>query len=216
MSGDSEFVSQSIEDLLVSLAEGVREAQEALDSAPATDAFGRKQQTYHLPYVDFTFEVGVQRSKTVNNGRTVMKMKARKASGEPSSEINSVIAGRLVSIPPGEGVPVPVLQLESEGTTLKKTTVTILASNSAGEILAGHQIELNLNLAATQNLSMAQGVEVKEMGRGTRLKDAVLVSDENGYAETTLQFDPGLDPKATVVLSAELGGERSNLTIVRA
>ena len=209
MSDEAEFVSQSIEDLLVSLAGGVREAQEALDAAPATDAFGRKQQTYHLPYVDFQFEVGMQITNSGGAGRTVFRALPR-SSGGSSNKINSVISGRLVSIPPGEGVPQPVLEFESIGTTLKKTKVTVLASNSAGEILAGHQIELNLNLTASKN------VILKEFGANTRLTDAVLVTNNEGYAETTLGFDPKLPAKATIVLSAEIGGERSNLTIVRA
>lgn len=214
MSGESEFVSQSIEDLLVSLASGVREAQEALDSAPATDAFGRKQQTYHLPYVDFEFEVGVETTNGGNKGRTVIRTLPRKSGGS-SNKINSVISGRLVSIPPGAGVPHPMLELDSEGTNLKKTKITITASNSAGEILADHQVELNLNLSASQDLSASQGITLKEFGAGTRLEEAVLVTNEDGYAETVLAFDAGLPPKATVVLSAEMGGERSNLTIVR-
>ena len=56
----SRFVGNSIEELLVSLAEGVREAQIALNEGPLVGPSGRPLATYHLPYLDFTIQVDMQ------------------------------------------------------------------------------------------------------------------------------------------------------------
>jgi len=64
----SRFAAGSIEELLAAIADGVREAQDALNDLPMVDAFGRPQARYHLPYVDFDITVDLTASQTKAKG----------------------------------------------------------------------------------------------------------------------------------------------------
>ncbi|MEQ8605213.1 MAG: hypothetical protein RIB45_18015 [Marivibrio sp.] len=64
----SRFAAGSIEELLAAVADGVREAQDALNDLPMADAFGRPQARYHVPYVDFDITVDLTASKTEGEG----------------------------------------------------------------------------------------------------------------------------------------------------
>ena len=85
--------------------------------------------------------------------------------------------------------------------------------NSSGEILAGQGIELNINMDASRQLSTVEGVNLTNKRGGTTLRDAILVTDEAGTAETIFNIDPGLPAKALLVLTAELGTETTSLTV---
>ena len=73
MTNPAQFVSDSIEATLVAIAEGVRDAQEALNAIPAMDSFGRALPTYHLPYLDFTIAVSVSTQQT-SDGRAFIRL----------------------------------------------------------------------------------------------------------------------------------------------
>ena len=66
MPDDSRFVAESIEEMLVALADGVREAQEALSDAQPVDVFGRPMPTYHIPYLDFEIAVEIETQRQDN------------------------------------------------------------------------------------------------------------------------------------------------------
>ena len=49
MSGESEFVAGSIEEILTALASGITDAQQRLNTLEPFDEFGRPRPQYHLP-----------------------------------------------------------------------------------------------------------------------------------------------------------------------
>ncbi len=219
MRDESRFVTESLEALLVSIADGVRDAQDALNSAPPVDAFGRPMATYHLPYLDFNLYVEMNTVATQNNSNRLW-MKPADANTLSERSVTSTISGRLISVPPGEGLPTPVLTISSrlEKKLQNKSTykITVTASNSSGEILVGQSIELNINIDASTRLSKAQGIALPEKLKGANLTDVILVTDQSGMAETVLTIlisNKNVPAKAFVVLSAELGAEVANLTI---
>lgn len=212
MSNGSRFVTESLEALLVSIADGVRDAQDALSSAPPVDAFGRPMPTYHLPYLDFEVKVNME---TVTSGAGAVFLRINPVGGGNASsrDISTTISGRLVAVPPGEGLPTPILTLSSERETARRHRIRLTAMNSSGEILAGQGIELNINMDASRQLSTVEGVNLTNKRAGTTLRDAILVTDEAGTAETIFNIDPGLPAKALLVLTAELGTETTSLTV---
>jgi hypothetical protein len=213
MSNESRFVSESLEALLVSIADGVREAQNSLSSTPAVDVFGRPMTTYHMPHLDFKLEVNME--TVANTGsKGGLRLKIQKgASSESTREISSTLSGRLVAIPPNEGLPTLILTMSSERKTARTHNITISATNSAGEILMGQAIELNINKEASMRLSEAENVNLSTLRPATKLNDVILVTDETGTAQTLLTIDSKVPAKALLVLTAELGNESVSLSV---
>ena len=207
---DPTFASESIEEMLVAIADGVREAQVALNAAPPVDAYGRQLPLYHLPHLDFEIKVHLE-TVSVTEGRPIFKITAANNVTD-TAELTSVIAGRLTAIPPGEGLPLPQVAITSERLSARRHRVLVRAGNSAGEALAGHTVELNLNLDASRRLSQAAGVNLTS-ARSTNVTKALLTTDDDGEAETVLQVDPGLPAAAILVLTAELGTAAANLSV---
>lgn len=213
MSNESRFVSESLEALLVSIADGVREAQEVMSSAPSVDVFGRPMTTYHMPHLDFKVEVNME-TVAKNGSRGGLLLKIRKqAEGSSTRDVSSTLSGRLVAIPPGDGLPTLILTISSERETARRHRITVSATNSAGEILVGHAIELNINRDASKQLSEVEGVTLNNLRQGTRLNDVILLTGAAGSAETLFNIDPGLPAKAVLVLTAELGSENVSLSV---
>lgn len=205
---DAQLVGQSIEEMLVSLAEGVREAQQALNSTPAVDAYGRPLPGYHLPYVDFNLQMDVD-TQTVEGGRPIFRLLAPTGSSTRNTSTRSVVSGRLVAVPPGEGLPLPVLRLTlaQPQPGERRYAITVQAGNSAGEVLARQRIEVNLDLPASQALS--QGLALPAAWSGTRLQDALLTTDDAGQGSTLLSIGTEVPVGAYVVVTATLGAVKA-------
>ncbi len=213
MSDSSKFVAESLEELLTGIADGVREAQASLSEAPPFDAYGRPVPSYHLPYVDFDLKVDMETTETPSGAR-LLRVKPFTSTTQKSvnKEISSSISGRFVAIPPGEGLPVPMLLLSSTRLSARKHTIEVSAANSAGEVLQNVQIELNFNLNLSQQLSSTQGVNLTTL-RSSHLAAALLVTDENGVASTELTVDSGIPAKASIVITAELEQRIANIVV---
>lgn len=211
MSNDARFVANSIEELLVAMAEGVRDAQEALNAIPATDAFGRALPTYLLPFLDFTIQVSISTTQSAG-GRPVTRMLTGAGASTQSSDTRSTISGRFVASPPGEGLPVAQLTITPVATpSLLTPRLRLTARNSAGEILSGQRIELNIDDRASRALS---GTGDDAPPPGARLDDAIVITDADGVAETGLVFGGGA-PAQTVVVAALLGAVRASAAVVK-
>lgn len=215
MSNQDRFVSDSLGALLVSIADGVREAQDSLNSAPPTDAFGRPMTTYHLPYLDFEIKVDMETVSTTGGPwfLKINQLGGGQNNNASTRDVSSTISGRLVAIPPGDGLPTNILTLSSEKLTARRHKIKLSATNSAGEILAGHSIELNINLEASKQLSELEGVNLTSTRVGTTLQEVILETDQTGSAETIFNIDPSLSAKTILVLTAELGTAFVNLSV---
>ena len=203
----SRFVGSSIEELLVSIADGVREAQSALDNGPLLDPAGRPLTQYHLPYLDFTIQVDMQTVSDSGGGRPVALMFTRRGTTSSTEQtITSTISGRLVATPPGDGLPVPRIDLSVGDVSGGAVPLALAVTNSAGERLANQRVELNIDDQESRALSAARSVADFTRSPATRLAAAVLITDAAGSANGSLAVgatDAGT--KAVVVVVASIG-----------
>ncbi len=202
MSDDGKFIADTLESVLVGMAESLREAQEELSEAAPLDAYGRPVPQYRIPHLDF--EIGfklVTDSKSGGGMRVIFAPTTDK-----TRDVNSTISGRFVAVPPGEGLPLPVLTLDITGTGNTRD-IAVTAATSAGELLAGAQVELNVDRGASTALSAAAGVATPRLDGQVGFGRAVVDTGETGTATTTLTFGASLQRAAVVVVTAELGGE---------
>lgn len=204
MSDSSKFVAESLEELLAGIANGVREAQAALNNTLPMDEYGRPLPTYHLPYIDFDLKVQIETEES-DSGKRSLRIKSLFGGNttNENSQINSSITGRISALPPGEGLPVPLLQMTTTRLSARRHRIDIQAVNSAGELLQNATVELNLDVAMSQALSTSEGVNLPSL-RSSSIGEVLLVTDTNGQASTELGIDNGLPSKALVVINAEL------------
>lgn len=207
MPSDGQLVASSIEEMLVSLAGGIREAQEALNELPALDSFGRQAPGYFIPHLDFEFDVEII-TESNSEGRPIMKI-GQKTSSSSNSTTSSKITGRLVAIPPGEGLPTPVLTLAIEQQQANKVQVVVRAANSAGEVMNGYQVELNIDEEASRAVSTGNVSTLP----ATKLEQAVLTTDAAGEARTTLTITSGGGSGKLLLLVAQLGSATAKLLV---
>lgn len=205
------FVPGSIAELLAAVAAGVRDAQEALSATPPLDAWGRPAPTYHLPHVEFEFRVDFE-ARASSHERPVFLI--RPASTETES-ITSIVSGRLVAVPPGDGRPLPALDLTAEPIVGNASghhyLLRVTAANSAGELLEAEHVQLNLDVDATRLLSVgAKQWDVRTTD--VRFGSAVLVT-ERGLASTELTIGTRVPAGALVMITAELGTASTSLAL---
>lgn len=202
----SRFVGNSIEELLVSLADGVREAQSALNSGPLLDPSGRPLATYQLPYLDFTVQVDMQTRADTGGRPIALLFMVKPSSTSTDQRVTSTISGRLVAVPPGDGLPVPRLALAVGERIESGVILKLTATNSAGERLAHQRVELNIDDADSEAVSAARGVARFVRSSATRLADAIVQTLDDGTAELRLLIgaaDSG--SRAVVVVVATIG-----------
>lgn len=206
---EGNFIADTLESVLVGIAESLREAQEELNGIAPLDGFGRPAPQYRIPQLDF--EVGFQLKSETRSSGGVRLIFAPVKSGEGSKEVTSRITGRFTAIPAGEGMPIPRLAADITSTGNRRT-VTLTATTSAGEVLTGADIELNLDREASVGLSQAAGVSSPRLS-AVSLDRAVVQTDASGIAVAEVQLGGSLQTAAVVVLVAELGFETLRLVI---
>lgn len=242
MSNSSKFVANSIEQILLGLARGLRDAQTVLDELPTTDAFGQPQSSYHLPYLDFNIKATVAASlsaeaTTPTRSASIRQQHAIKARSIPlirltlpdlkkdagnapgTTELVSTFSGRLVSIPPSNALPVPRLAarilIDNPDEPGQQTLLATL-SNSAGELLDGAAVELNLDVDSSLQLSTAAGVKnltEEQLRDGLQLTTRVLITDQQGSASCQLTLDNQLPANTQFLLLINSGPTLTQLIL---
>jgi hypothetical protein len=209
---ETNLVSSSVEEMLVSLANGLREAQDALNALPPFDAFGRPMPGYFIPHIDFTFEVEM----TVDSNSAGVPILMVRPGLFPAQQTNSVsrrssiIAGRLVAVPPGEGLPVPDLSLRAGLPTQGAVPLLVRLMGSDGRPMPGVAVEINIDTVASQAFATTNAPLP-----GARLDRAVVVTDETGTASATLSFDAGAPADAPLLVVAQAGPASARAMVVK-
>lgn len=204
MPAESRFVGNSIEEMLVALAEGVREAQIALNSGPRIDPAGRPLGGYQLPYLDFSIQVDME-TRVDTGGRPVALLFTGRPPSASNQQVSSTISGRLVATPPGDGLPTPRIAFAVGQNIGGEASLAVTVTNSAGEVLADQPVELNIDDGASAILSAARGVAGFARKPGTRLAAALLRTDAAGRAATTLAIADGEPARGVVAVAASIG-----------
>lgn len=206
---EGRLIADTLESVLVGLAESLREAQEELSATPPLDRFGRPLPIYQVPHLDFELDFRLRTEEKTGGGMRLYF--APVASGETSREITSRITGRFVAVPPGGGLPLPVLTIATRSAGSDRV-LTLTAANDAGELLAGATVEINVDRDASVALSAAAGVAAPRLN-AVAFDTAAPVTDDAGQATVTVSLGAALQRAAVIVIAAELGTETVRITL---
>jgi hypothetical protein len=232
MSDPSDFVSGTIDDLLLSMAEGLVHAQEQLNRLQTVDALGRPGPTYQVPYLDFDLRVTAQfvtdptldqkyrASMLSPGGSRHLVMRAIQPSDTTidgfKGEIVSNLRGRFVAVPPNAGKPPLVISTTVEQLDPQHHALRVLVRTALGEPLPGLQVHYNLDSALSIALSAADGVVITAFQPTTVLAQGVVLTDATGLAQTTLMTSAATpEPTGTsLVVAVDVAGKLEHLVVV--
>jgi hypothetical protein len=201
----------TLDDFLLSLADGITRAQEELSRGATAGPAGR-HFVYHMPRVDFELKMNMRVVQDdVLTGR-YQQLRPGIASGkhllfkplaaeEASSvlEIAAVVRGAFVAVPANNGLPAALITTSVTTQDARTAIVRVSARNAAGEPLAGVEVQVNVDREESVTLSQASG-RTMTVNAGTHFERAVVTTDENGVANVVLQIAAGQQPGLLVLV----------------
>jgi len=202
----------TLDDFLLSLADGITHAQASLARAGVAGPPGR-QFTYHLPRVDFELKMNLRvvederlsaRYRDIRPERPSSKhLLFKPLSVEEASstlEIGAVIKGAFVAVPANDGLPGAIVEttlVPSADARVK--TVRVVATNTAGEPLSGIDVQFNLDREESAALTTASG-RTLVIAAGTGFTQGVVATDDTGVAEAEFRLDAAQQPGMLVLV----------------
>ncbi|HYP90310.1 MAG TPA: hypothetical protein VEQ59_19195 [Polyangiaceae bacterium] len=188
----------TLDDFLLSLADGVAHAQAELARLPASTPSG-PQTLYQLPRVEFELKMNltvVQDQTLSQRYRYLRPIRAgdkhllfKPLTGEEAAstlEIAATVKGVFIAVPPNNGLPAPLLRTTLDPADRKAVVVKVAVSNAAGEALAGVEVQLNVDREESIAVNQAAGRSFS-VAADTALDASVLTTDETGAAQTVLR-----------------------------
>jgi hypothetical protein len=240
MSGAGSFVAGTIEDILVSLAQGIRDAQDRLNALEPFDEYGRPRPQYYLPQLDFTLKINAVETSTTEAGPTTpaatrlaaprpafeagfalrrampinfaLASPARTSSAT-TNEIYSTVSGRFVAVPPNEGMPQIALTIHSAAHPEggRKRTIKVVSTQAAGGPVGGATVEFNVDPVSTAALNqLSAPVAINQL---QFFGSGAVVTDAAGIATTAIDFAGAPAGISKLLVVANLGPVRASLLI---
>ena len=214
----------TLDDFLLSLADGVTQAQAELARAGVLGPPGA-QFSYHLPRLEFELKLNLrvvedaalsnryQAIRPVRSGDRHLMFRpalpgAAPGSGGSTLDIAATLRGELLAVPANEGLPATRLSIDIDAREPKAPRVIVQARNTAGEALAGLAVEFNVDREETLALAVdGQGGRVAE---GTAFKAGRVLTDADGVAIAELQLGNDQKP-AWLALVVDAAGQIEQL-----
>ena len=214
----------TLDDFLLSLADGITQAQETLARSGVTGPPGR-QVAYQLPRVDFEVKMNLRvvedeglsaRYRTVRPDRFSARHLLFKplTTEEASStlEIAAVIKGAFVAVPANNGLPPTVIETTVDATgdpRVKRVRATV--RNAAGEPRPAVEVQFNVDREDSAALTAGSGGTFT-LTTGTGFAVGVVLTDANGVAEAELRIAAG-QPRVVLALVIDAADRTEQLVL---
>ena len=190
----------TLDDFLLSLADGVAYAQAELARANAT-AEAQASALYQLPRVDFDLKMNLtvvqdhslsQRYGALRpiraNDRHLLFRPVSADEASSTLEIAATVRGSFIAVPPNGGLPAPRIRVSVDASDASAPVVAVAVGNTAGEPLAGVQVEFNVD--REESISLNDGAAgTFRVADGTSFARGVATTNESGVAQNVLSID---------------------------
>ncbi len=207
---DQDDVFSTLDDFLLSLADGITSAQDALTRASSLGPAAR-QYTYHLPRVDFElkFDLRVvedrllsQRYQSVRGERSSdmhLLFTPVKDAASSTLDIAAVVRGAFVAVPANNGLPGTLLRTAVESANRRRPSVQVTAVNAAGEPVEGLEVHFNVDRDESATLTAAAHLTPQVPPDG-RFEPAVVITDAGGIARSSLTVADDQGPSLLAIV----------------
>lgn len=207
-----ESILTTVDDYLLSIAEGLHAAQRELDSATGT---GDTTYRYYLPKLDFELKMTVelrQRSSTVGGpARPVLMLRPATASESSSSSTAvSTVSGSFLAVPNSN----PRLKLRAVSSLVwrspREAAVTVQLRDETGAPQSGEEVHFNVDKELSALANQALGIP-PALAADTTFVDAVVTTDENGAATSVLRISTTEPFGKQIVLVLDIAGQTETI-----
>ncbi|WP_437293993.1 hypothetical protein [Sorangium sp. So ce426] len=208
---DPKDAFSTLDDFLLSLADGISHAQAELTRAAASGPPGASV-VYQLPRVEFELKMNLtvvedqalsQRYRALRPIRPSDKhLLFRPLTGEEASstlEIAATVKGAFIAVPPNGGLPAPLIRSTVDATAPEAPIVRVAVSNAAGEPLVGVEVQINVDREESVALNQAAGRPFS-VAAGTAFDRGQLTTDDRGVAHASLSIGKGQEPGLLVIV----------------
>lgn len=233
------FVAGTIEDILLAIGQGIRDAQDRLNQLEPFDEYGRPRPQYYLPQLDFTLKINAVETSTSESGPEQSRLRTfapaeteaiafagirampinfalaspGRTSSSSTSEVYSTISGRFVAVPPNDGMPQVALAIAASAHPDggRKRTISVTSSHAAGEPVVGATVEFNVDPVSTAALNQQPGAVTVDHVRF--FESGAVVTDAAGLARTAVDFAAAPAGVSRLLVVANMGPVRASLLI---
>jgi hypothetical protein len=211
----------TLDDFLLSLADGITRAQDELTRAALQDPSGR-QYAYHLPRVEFELKMNLRvvedtglsdRYRTLRLNRPTDKhllfKPATADSASSTLDIAAVVRGAFVSVPANGGLPGTSVSTSVDTKEVQAPVVRVIVANTAGEPVPSTEVQFNVDREESSALTSAAGGQFT-LAPDTAFDQGVVVTDKQGVARSTLRIGSRQLP-ALLALTVDVMGRTETL-----
>ncbi len=221
-----EFITGSIDDYLLGLADGLQKAQRQLSQMALVVEQDQAPITYQIPRIEFELKMSLEvasASDTDPSARTVLRFRP---------------ASPSLAIPARGGKPPPVIRTRLRAINLRLFEVTVQVSSAAGERLAGVDVQFNVDRERSRQLrtvgdaqqpvgffapdddseaarasryNSASFGDTVELSPGTGFWDGLVTTDASGSATGVLNIDSQEAPGARIVAVIDVLGQTETI-----
>ncbi len=226
---EEEFLTASIDDYLLSLAESVCQAQRQLSQMRIPGQFGQSATMYQLPRVDFELKMSFEVTQSDAPGDSSMMgpqggrpgadkpvaLRARPAGGQnkgardTSAEAASIIKGSFVAVPAQGGKPPPMIRTFLERLSRHELKIRVEVRSAVGEVLKDVEVQFNVDRDLSRRLNEADSIAGPR--KGTDLLYSMVRTDGEGNALNILKVDPNELNGARAAVVIDLLGETETI-----
>lgn len=212
----------TLDDFLLSLADGVTQAQAELARAGALGPAGR-QLTYQLPRVDFELKLNLRvvedaalsnRYQSVRVARSSDKhLLFRPVPAEAASattEVAATVRGAFVAVPANAGLPPVSVESTLVLDDRRAPLLRVRARNAAGEPVASLAVECNIDREESAAISEASGMTL-ELQPDTAFERSLITTGPEGTASVRLKIG---DEQAPALLALVIDAAGNTETLV--
>lgn len=212
MTDTDEFLIATIDDYLLSIADGIQLAQSKLDQLPTTSAVSQTpSHTYYIPKIDFELKmtVSIEERTRENVGGVRPTLMMRPVQKEELEQVNA----QAVSTLRGSFVAMPITQPQAPITAISYIRINEqnkpmigVEIKAVGGNVKGHEVHFNVDrdLSRIANADIGLNAAPKLT---TMFVDPVVYSNDNGIAQSQLFIDPEEPDGLIVVLALDVAGQ---------
>lgn len=203
MSQSDEILTGTIDDYLLSIADGIEKAQAVLSKVRVPGQPGTPPTSYIIPSLEFELRMHVELSSApepaapaltrfgagkASGLAKIMRLVAPQAGsssmsqGKSIGEATSIIKGSFVAVPTNGGKPQPTIMTRIEKVSSRRLRVIVSVRGSTGEPVPGVEVNFNLDREATAELN----AQLEAPQEGTDMTTALGVTDAAGNATSEL------------------------------
>ncbi len=203
---NTQFLTGSIDDYLLGLADGIQKAQRQLSQMAITIQPGEAAVTYQIPRVEFELKMSlevVSPTDSTSGSSALLRFRpaspARGGAGATTADVASTIRGAFVAVPVHGGKPPPDIRITLRQINPRTFELMVRVASAAGERLAGVEVQFNVDRERSRELKVmpgGSGLPVSVYNDKDATYDFVAFGDAVGLCPATSFWDGSVSTNA--------------------